>query len=114
MAVDTFLTLSGFLITYLFIKDLKKNNNAITGRKVFRYYVHRIWRLLPVMTAVVVLHGFILDPLKNGPGNVNLKVAGKSNEDGCKNYWWRNLLFIHNLFPQEQQVRLINQFDYNV
>ncbi|CAD5126457.1 DgyrCDS14584 [Dimorphilus gyrociliatus] len=54
------------------------------------------------LTATVALQGAVLPIFKYGPGVVELKTIGQEHIDPCRKTWWRNLLFIHNFFPQEE------------
>jgi len=44
-SVDQFLFLSGFLVTYLFLKTAE--THAVGLKTWFLFYFHRIWRLTP-------------------------------------------------------------------
>lgn len=51
---------------------------------------------------MILLCTFILPELGSGP-MWNLTVTHHANM--CKNYWWRNFLFIHNYFGFENMVK---------
>lgn len=104
IGVDTFFVLSGFLTTYSFVKDMKKTNNRLTIRKIINHYVHRFWRILPMLTGVICFYATIFPRIRQGPGNI-LEVSGDGGDlDKCKRYWWRNFLFIQNLFGLPEAV----------
>lgn len=98
VAVDTFFVLSGFLATFLFLKELENRNYKLNGKMVFMYYFHRFWRLLPMLSSVIVFHAAILPRLSTGPLNTKQEYKGLDESENCKRYWWRNILFISNLF----------------
>lgn len=55
-AVDFFFTLSGFLITYLLLLEIKKTNTV----SIKRFYLRRIFRIWPVYFCIVALGFFLL------------------------------------------------------
>ncbi|GAB6020573.1 hypothetical protein CHUAL_003252 [Chamberlinius hualienensis] len=90
-SVDTFLFLSGFLITYLGLKQMRKSGGKLN---IFMYYFHRYWRLTPLYAMVIA---FIAGPyylLGSGPQWPMMLNA----QQNCRDYWWRNLLYINNLW----------------
>ena len=52
-AVDTFFTLSGFLVTYLLLKQLGKGGMSVMHW--FGYYFHRYVRLTPPYALVILV-----------------------------------------------------------
>jgi peptidoglycan/LPS O-acetylase OafA/YrhL len=88
---DPFLCLSGMLTAYSLFGKLKK-----TGRfNIFKEYIGRYIRIMPSLAFLIAFCTFILPLIGSGP-QWNLVVSHHS--DICKQYWWRNLLFIHNWF----------------
>ncbi len=57
LGVNFFFVLSGFLITYLLIKEKKNNNKILVGR----FWMRRILRIWPLYFACV-LYGFVIFP----------------------------------------------------
>lgn len=92
LAVDTFLLLSGLLVTYITMKTL-----TATGGKLhwLRFYLHRIWRITPLYMFVVGFYSTMIVHLNSGPGKNN----AKNIRIPCERAWWTNLLFINNLVP---------------
>ncbi|XP_070565056.1 nose resistant to fluoxetine protein 6-like [Ptychodera flava] len=90
-SVDTFFFLSGLLVTYLTLKELRE------GRKVnwVLFYVHRFWRLTPMYMFMIFFTTYLVPYLGSGP----YKTAMSTVEDPCHKYWWTNLLYINNLVP---------------
>ncbi|KHJ90115.1 hypothetical protein OESDEN_10047 [Oesophagostomum dentatum] len=65
------------------------------------YYVHRYLRLTPPIMDFI---GFfvVYSPLINGPWKISIVDIFADSPETCKNYWWRNLLYINNLFDPIQ------------
>ncbi|XP_072014421.1 nose resistant to fluoxetine protein 6-like [Amphiura filiformis] len=61
------------------------------------FYFHRFWRLTPVYAAMILFIIF-LDPYI-GSGPLWYRYIDHPN---CEKYWWRNLLYISNLFPKSE------------
>lgn len=88
---DPFLMLSGMLTAYSLYGKLQK-----TGRlNILKEYFARYLRIMPPLAFLIILCTFILPLIGNGP-QWNLVVTHHAGI--CKEYWWRNLLFIHNWF----------------
>lgn len=88
---DPFLMLSGMLTAYALIGKLQKRGKF----SLFEEYASRYLRIMPPLAFLIAFCTFILPMLGSGP-QWNLVVTHHS--DICKQYWWRNLLFIHNWF----------------
>ncbi|CAO1376055.1 unnamed protein product [Diamesa tonsa] len=88
---DPFLMLSGMLTTYTFIGRLQK------GRKInfLEEYAGRYLRIMPPLAALILFCTYILPLLSSGP---QWPLVITHQAVLCKEYWWRNLLFIHNWF----------------
>jgi peptidoglycan/LPS O-acetylase OafA/YrhL len=88
---DPFLMLSGMLTTYSLIGKLQR-----TGKiNIAKEFAGRYLRIMPSLAFLIVFCTFILPLLGDGP-QWNLVVTHHSGI--CQQYWWRNLLFIHNWF----------------
>ncbi|XP_073848850.1 nose resistant to fluoxetine protein 6-like isoform X2 [Musca autumnalis] len=104
LLVDVFFTISGFLQTYNFFRNTKKfemirNNTFGQNVKEFlKMIFHRYLRLVPlylvVMAVVDILFAYI--------GKVSVYDIHDKFDENCANYWWRNLLFIQNLFEHNE------------
>ncbi|XP_067140919.1 nose resistant to fluoxetine protein 6-like [Centruroides vittatus] len=88
-AVDTFLFLSGFLMAYCTLKNIKK-----TGKfNVFLFYFHRYIRMTPLMMAIIGFCACILRYVSSGPRWLeNTSVY----DTWCKENWWTNLIYLQN------------------
>lgn len=100
-SVDTFFAISGFLTSYLFIKEIWK------GRKFnpLMYYVHRYWRLTPPVVVLLLFMIFIFPRLGSGAiweNNVGIQ------QDACAKEWWAFLLYIQNFRGIKTMVILLN------
>lgn len=93
-AVDTFFLLSGFLVTWLTLRDIKKKNSV--GYWVM-FYVHRFWRLTPLYMVVIVVFSCLHTYMGSGP----LWPQNLDTATSCKKYWWTNLLYINNLVNKD-------------
>nr|XP_002741291.2 PREDICTED: nose resistant to fluoxetine protein 6-like [Saccoglossus kowalevskii] len=91
-SVDTFFFLSGLLVTYLTLRELKE------GRKInwFLFYFHRFWRLTPLYMFVVFFNTYLFVYLGDGPMAEGYRT---SLQNPCEQYWWTNLLYINNIVP---------------
>ncbi|KAG5684658.1 hypothetical protein PVAND_013876 [Polypedilum vanderplanki] len=88
---DPFLMLSGMLTAYSLFGRLQRNGRI----DIIREYISRYFRIMPSLAFLIIFCTFILPLLSNGP-QWNLVIT--HHADLCKQYWWRNLLFIHNWF----------------
>ncbi|XP_015913387.1 nose resistant to fluoxetine protein 6-like [Parasteatoda tepidariorum] len=89
-SVDAFFLLSGFLLTYLFLKEADKRNGKINW---IYFYVHRIWRLTPAYMVVVFFYLIVFKYLGSGP------FWDDNHCDASRGSWWKYLLYINNFIP---------------
>ncbi|XP_033732782.1 nose resistant to fluoxetine protein 6-like [Pecten maximus] len=89
LSVDTFFTLSGLLLSYVFMKEMKRLKGQINW---FMFYLHRIWRLTPPYMLVMFIYVALLRYTGDGP----LWQKNGYEKDFCAKTWWRNLLYINN------------------
>ena len=97
-SVDSFFALSGFLVTYLLLKQLAKRG-GLSPLQWIAFYLHRYLRLtLPFVVAMLAeawLYRFVM----TGP-RAQLVSRGPDNiHDMCEKYWWTNPLYINNFVP---------------
>lgn len=95
LSVDTFFTISGFLATYIFMKEFKKLKYKVSPQTVFMYYFHRYWRLTPMLASITVFTATIYPRISTGPSDY-ANVEG-NDADVCRKNWWRSLLYVDNL-----------------
>ncbi|XP_060067986.1 nose resistant to fluoxetine protein 6-like [Ylistrum balloti] len=91
LSVDTFFTLSGLLLSYVFMKEMKRLNGHINW---FMFYLHRFWRLTPPYMLVMFIYVALLRYTGDGP----FWQENGFEKDFCAQTWWRNLLYINNFF----------------
>ncbi|XP_076092316.1 O-acyltransferase like protein-like [Mytilus galloprovincialis] len=89
VSVDTFFALSGTLLTYVVLNQLKKQRGKLNW---FMFYFHRFWRLTPPYMLILMMQVCISKYLGSGPMWAN---DGFNNQH-CKDTWWWNLFYINN------------------
>ncbi|XP_033155765.1 nose resistant to fluoxetine protein 6 [Drosophila mauritiana] len=104
LLVDVFFTISGFLQTYNFLRneqqlDAVRRNGLWGNVKLFgKLLFHRYLRLGPlylvVMGSVDLAFAYI--------GDVSVFHINERFDELCPQHWWRNLLFIQNLFDHRE------------
>uniref|UniRef100_A0AAG5D623 Nose resistant-to-fluoxetine protein N-terminal domain-containing protein n=1 Tax=Anopheles atroparvus TaxID=41427 RepID=A0AAG5D623_ANOAO len=100
LLVDVFFAISGFLLSYNFIRnrakvqEVKANSGWENGKLYGKMLLHRYLRLSPMYLFVTVLgeltHSYIVDTSKFW--------VHERSDLGCQRYWWRNLFYIQNLY----------------
>ena len=104
VSVDSFFLLSGVLLAYLTLRQMKRRN----GRFPFvMFYVHRYLRLTPVYAFVLFFTWFLIMHLAGGPSFTAYYVGGP-NWNNCEKYWWTNLLYINNFYPWKLSEECLN------
>ncbi|XP_071854199.1 O-acyltransferase like protein-like [Apostichopus japonicus] len=96
--VDTFLVLSGLLVTYLTLKQLDKSDGKMNW---VMFYVHRYIRLTPVYMVCLGIWTSIVIQIGEGSRKYETFAGGRAI---CQQYWWANLLYINNLVPYPGNV----------
>ncbi|CAG0892613.1 unnamed protein product [Darwinula stevensoni] len=99
VSVDTFLLLSGLLVTYLLLKELERNKGRFN---ILRFYLHRYLRLTPALALWIGFTTAFIDRFASGPFYLFIRFL----TDPCKDYWWRNVLYVNNFFKQEELCSL--------
>ena len=99
-----FVCFSGLLITYNFLcnqskLDEIKNNSLWQNVKLFsKQLLHRYIRLTPMHLAVIGCMECVSSRLsETSPFWISYR-----NDVNCSKYWWRNLLYIQNLFGVDE------------
>ncbi|KAL5292654.1 hypothetical protein ACFFRR_011434 [Megaselia abdita] len=90
ISVDTFFFISGLLVAWIGLKELQKNNGRIN---VIMMYVHRLFRLIPLIGIIIL---FTLSLLKYCGAGPNWPTFLITQTYPCEKTWWRTLLFIQN------------------
>ncbi|XP_045112789.1 nose resistant to fluoxetine protein 6-like isoform X2 [Portunus trituberculatus] len=90
-SVDTFFFLSGLLVTYSLLRQVKKTNTF----NLPLFYVHRYVRLVFPIGLTVGLFATVMRFMVTGP----LKFMWDSSIYAyCKDFWWRDLIFVDNFY----------------
>ncbi|XP_067662821.1 nose resistant to fluoxetine protein 6-like [Haliotis asinina] len=95
VSVDTFFTLSGLLVAYLAMKELKKGQGKLNWAM---FYFHRFWRLTPVYMMMLMFYTCLFHYLGDGPIWPQTGVQKQQ----CRDNWWTNLLYINNLVNKDE------------
>ena len=98
LGAETFFVLGGFLMAYSLNEYRKKNPT----KSVFRYVLKKIFARyinINVSFCVILLIATTIAAYLNDTSQF---LMHENMEGNCKKYWWRNLLFIQNLFPFEE------------
>lgn len=97
VSVDTFFALSGLLVAYLTLKELKKAG-GIRSFNWFMFYFHRVWRLTPAYMLILMVFTTLMRYWGSGP----MWPTGDVPYDNCKTAWWTNLLYVNNFVHLEK------------
>ncbi|XP_053687195.1 nose resistant to fluoxetine protein 6-like [Sabethes cyaneus] len=104
LLVDAFFAISGFLVTYNFIRncdrcdEIKSNglwqNAKLYGKMVIQRYL-RLSPLYLMITAIgELMTSYLVDTSKFW--------VHERSDLRCQRYWWRNVLYIQNLFDIDE------------
>ncbi|XP_060080527.1 O-acyltransferase like protein-like [Ylistrum balloti] len=96
LSVDTFFTLSGLLVSYLFMKEMKRERGRINW---FMFYFHRFWRLTPPYMLVMMIDIALFRYFGDGPTWTPFGFE----IDFCKDSWWTNLIYLNNFLKVDKQ-----------
>ncbi|XP_055343249.1 LOW QUALITY PROTEIN: nose resistant to fluoxetine protein 6-like [Paramacrobiotus metropolitanus] len=97
VAVDTFFTISGFLVTYITLKKLMaRPRTHWSFWPVF--YVHRFWRLTPPYMLLLGLYVSLYAYTGAGPW---WPFSGPE-VDACRNTWYANFFYINNVYKDQE------------
>jgi len=108
LAVDTFFFLSGFLACYGltdagkgWIKRVPGSGVIENGRALLLVYVDRYMRLTPLYGLLILLAVYLLQYMGTGP-YWGLMKGGGSIGNNCDKYWYRNMLYVNNLYTMKE------------
>ncbi|KAL8613989.1 hypothetical protein ACOMHN_023224 [Nucella lapillus] len=90
VSVDSFFVLSGLLVAYLTLKEMKKRQGKLNW---FLFYFHRFWRLTPAYMLCLMVYACLSIYWSQGPFRPEKLPDG----DFCADNWWTNLLYVNNL-----------------
>ncbi|GFS10407.1 nose resistant to fluoxetine protein 6-like [Elysia marginata] len=97
VSVDTFLAISGFLVSYLTVTEMKKKGGWRLNWGLF--YFHRFWRLTPPYMLVIVLVLGLQQYCGQGALWPSVQPADKDN---CEKYWWTNMFYLNNVVHKDK------------
>lgn len=90
LTVDTFFFMSGLLVVYV---TLKHKPSEWAGNRWVQFYVHRYWRMTPLMMAVIAFCALLLPYCGDGP---RWKESVATYELTCQANWWVNAMYLQN------------------
>nr|XP_017030562.1 uncharacterized protein LOC108080360 isoform X2 [Drosophila kikkawai] len=107
-SVDSFFFISGLLVTLLYLKQERKHptepclfvQRSCSETLMMLFY--RYLRLTPVYLFVVIFNDFAV---RQGLDSSVFQPA-KIEHNTCRIYWWRNILYINNFFPQREMCMM--------
>ncbi|XP_056631522.1 nose resistant to fluoxetine protein 6-like, partial [Diorhabda sublineata] len=108
-SVDTFFFISGFLVTLTYFRSFIKKQKSVQPTGLFeevtsstRCFVvmifYRLFRLTPAYLFVLTLNEITMRYLHSN----SVFSPAIIDHISCDNYWWRNILYINNFYPQHQ------------
>ena len=95
-SVDSFFVLSGFIVTLVLLKKLRKSG-MFTWKKWGVFYLHRYVRLTAPYAVMLLVNGFLYRQWVHGPLSLDMNRA--SSHEVCKEYWYTYLLYLNNIVP---------------
>ncbi|OQV20744.1 Nose resistant to fluoxetine protein 6 [Hypsibius exemplaris] len=94
-AVDTFLFLSGFLVSYRFLGELAAGFDCF---RLIRFYLNRYLRLFPVYMIILGVYAALTKYISSGP----LWPQDEAMLGNCSSLAWSNAFYINNYIQPEQ------------
>mmetsp|Transcript_66900 Transcript_66900/g.104582 ORF Transcript_66900/g.104582 Transcript_66900/m.104582 type:complete len:674 (-) Transcript_66900:112-2133(-) len=94
--VDTFFYLSGFLLSYITLKEFRANNGNTSVGKIISAILMRYFRLTPSLALVMLVYYKIWVYFGYGPFAVRFQ---QSITQRCDSSWWSELLYTMNFVP---------------
>ena len=98
LVVDIFFLMSGFLLAYLSIAEMKKRKGKMNW---LMFVVHRIIRIAPIYFFVYMIYLNLWSYMGSGPA---WPLQIYDYKYACQEYWWSVLLFVSNFFPTDRQA----------
>ncbi|KAH8420432.1 hypothetical protein KR009_010307, partial [Drosophila setifemur] len=107
-SVDSFFFISGLLVTLLYLKQDRKHPAEPCSfvrhscQETLMMLLYRYLRLTPIYLFVVIFNDFAV---RQGLDSSVFQPA-KIEHNTCRIYWWRNILYINNFFPQREMCMM--------
>ncbi|XP_054157680.1 nose resistant to fluoxetine protein 6-like [Oppia nitens] len=89
-SVDCFLFISGFLVSYLVMRNMSRYSGT---PNILMLYLNRYLRMTPAMMAVIAFSATLLKYLGSGP---QWSESITMFNQWCQTNWWINSLYLHN------------------
>ncbi|XP_003485325.1 nose resistant to fluoxetine protein 6-like [Bombus impatiens] len=102
LSVDAFFFMSGFLLSYSFLKERRKYHGippiAKRMNEFFQKIVKRYIRLTPAYFVVILITilNFTWDD------HVSVLLPAEHPHTKCSKYWWTNILYINNFYRWDE------------
>ncbi|OQV23105.1 putative Nose resistant to fluoxetine protein 6 [Hypsibius exemplaris] len=97
LAGDTFLLISGLVLTYTILGRLERNGGRLNWAWL---YIRRYLRLTPMYAVLLLGFVFLVPHVVDGPFPLLVgQDIGRNPILFCKQYWWTNMLYINNFVP---------------
>ncbi|KAL3266699.1 hypothetical protein HHI36_010861 [Cryptolaemus montrouzieri] len=97
VTVDSFLAISGLLLSYIYLRYTELKNLKIN---ITSFYLLRICRLTPPLLAIISIYIALLKYINDGP--LWPFISAKLAKD-CLFYGWTNLLYVNNFVQLTSQ-----------
>ncbi|KYN13273.1 Nose resistant to fluoxetine protein 6 [Trachymyrmex cornetzi] len=100
LSIDTYFFLSGFLLTYINLKnkiDKERIKPIHYKEKLNEFFVSIMKRYIRLTPAYIMMIG-IAQLISAWYDKTSQFYVEERPHETCAKYWWRNVLYIHNLF----------------
>ncbi|XP_046830438.1 nose resistant to fluoxetine protein 6-like isoform X2 [Vespa crabro] len=101
LSVDTFFFVSGFLITYLYLNKQQESNKHRPLNYIIKYYFMNILKRFLRFTPSYMITMGIFEIISLWYSYTSQFYMTERSYDVCPKYWWRNILYIQNLFDRK-------------
>lgn len=98
--IQTYLTVSGFLLSIQFFEFIEKQTN-FNIHYLWKGVLYRFVRLVPVYAFLIFYNATWLLKMQDGPV-WNHEV--ETERTFCRRNWWTNLLFVNNYVHRTESV----------
>ncbi|ELT92578.1 hypothetical protein CAPTEDRAFT_186947 [Capitella teleta] len=95
---DTFLVMSGLLVTYWWLIRFEKNDNRLSVGGIIYHIAHKYWRMMPAIMLGLAFYSSLYLYLGDGP----FYPPFIQDAENCRTNWWPNLLMINNIVNTEK------------
>lgn len=89
---------SAILFSLSFFESLKKKPMTVYSSYALKAIYNRYIRLTPVYAIVMIFTGAVSTFLND----TSSLYTSENSEVNCRLYWWRNLLYIQNMWPMSE------------